>query len=172
MHDMQGNDPGRQTNLEWQFENFTGMTDCKSWKKKNLEQHFVEGWSQVRLVKFCKKCSRTIIFNFCNKTTQSNKKMIPNNLQIMTMALLNGMTIFDFIVQFILFYCQYLHFTPCFHHVTTMRFKHSILSLHPPISPQNPGKTVTTKEKGSSSKGLAPFTYTVKLWKNWEPWPS
>ena len=21
-------------------------------------------------------------------------------------------------------------------------------------------------------KGLAPFTYTVKLWKNWEPWPS
>ena len=89
--------------------------------------------------------------NFCNKTTQSSKKMIQNNLQIMIMAMLNGMMIFDFIVQFILFYCQYLHIRPCFHNVTTMRFKHSILFLRPPISPQNPGKTVTTKEKGSSS---------------------
>ena len=67
------------------------------------------------------------------------------------MALLNGMMIFDFIVQSIFIYCQYLHFRPCFHQVTTMRFKHSILFLRPPISPQNPGKTVTTKEKGSSS---------------------
>ena len=151
MHDMQGNDPGRQKNLEWQFENFTGMTECKIWRRKKSWATFCRRLIPSKNCQVWQKCSRTIISNFCNKTTQSSKKMIQNNLQIMIMAMLNGMMIFDFIVQFILFYCQYLHIRPCFHNVTTMRFKHSILFLRPPISPQNPGKTVTTKEKGSSS---------------------
>ena len=100
-------------------------------KKKNLEQHFVEDWSQVRIVKFCKDVPEQSFLTLATKQLRATKKMIQNNLQIMIRALMNVMMIFDFIVQFILFYCQYLHFRPWFHHVTTMRFKHSILSLHP-----------------------------------------
>ena len=121
--DMQRNDPGRQKKL-W---NDNLQTSLGLQKLKKSWATFCRRLIHSKNCQVLQECSRTIIFNFCNKTTQSNKKMIQNNLQIMIVAMLNGMMIFDFIVQFILFYCQYLHIRPCFHNVTTMRFKHSIL---------------------------------------------